>query len=199
MSISERNIQPGHLVYLLGRSQWRLQGGIDTSAGICIAVHDIGVETHVDVQRFHDKSESAEFVTVDAEILGSAGLIIKASPTDNFVILKDLSSASQFHSQVPICALSTDGWALVKADPFLGEAHWIPGTFERGKPTPGYYFGPEGRDDKFHVVGQGYSLSDQTLEQLRLNGVDLTGRSSFSPLRICSFLDDAPEGDQKSW
>ena len=37
----------------------------------------------------------------------------------------------------------------------VGDTHWVTGTFELGKPTPGAYFGPEGQDGKFHVTGQG--------------------------------------------
>ncbi len=78
-------------------------------------------------------------------------------------------------------ALRTDGWALVKADPFLSDTHWVPGTFELGKPTPGYYFGPEGQDGRFHVTGQGIPEPPATSTPADRGGRDVRRWGSSEP------------------
>ena len=191
----EPTIQPGMLLALRGTSQYKRRAGQDTSAIICTAVHEIGVGTHVEGQRLPENGESdGLMIVVDIETVDSAGLIIKTAPTENFVLVKVPSSP--IHPKIPINAITTKGWVLVTAaaDPFLGETHWIPGCF--GGSTTTYFCGPIEDENRFRMVAEGYQLSEETLQQLLLNGVELKGQSSFSDLRIGDLLSSG--GNQES-
>ena len=204
--MTESNIQPGMLLALRGPNQYKRRSGQDTSAIICTAVHETGVGVHVKGQRLpnlvfgqhltnNDESEG-QMTVVDDDLVESAGLIIKTAPSENSVFVKVPSSP--IHPELYINAVTTTGWVLVTADndPFLGEHHWIPGCF--GGSTTTYYFGPIEDEARFRMEVEGYQVSEDTRQQLRLNGVELEGQSSFSNLRNCDLLDDASGADKQS-
>ena len=200
--MTESNIQPGMLLALRGPNQYKRRSGQDTSAIICTAVHETGVGVHVKGQRLpnlvcgqhlpnNDESEG-QMIVLDAELVESQGLIIKTAPAENSVFVKVPSSP--IHPELKINGVSTKGWILVTAenDVFLGEHHWIPGCFDGSTIT--YYCGPKEEETRFRMVTEGYNLSEETRQQLRLNGVELNGQSFFSDIRIGDLL--SPGGDE---
>ena len=187
--------QAGELVFLKGPSQWRNQSGVDTSAGICTAVHSVGAEIHCEVQRLNQIGNESPYDIIDAQVLGSADQILKTHGVDS-VILKD--QRSQSHLKIFVTAITTAGWCLTKEGPVLGQPHWIPGSFERGSIPVNYYYGEDGRDDQFKVAVQGYVLCDQTIEVLTSNGCDITGQSYYSTVLIEDFISDSSTGQSIS-
>ena len=182
-------IEVGSLVALKGRGgQWQRNTYEYTSAGICISIKPIGTETHLYVQRVHHGPD--EFDTIDAAAMGSAGQIIAANEGEDRAILKDLRAPGDAHLKpIPIAAITTSGWILIRADTFIGDTHWIPGSFHPGDATE-YFFGPLQGDTpgEFKVACQGYSLSDPTIRTLRRYGVEINDSGSSTALRTSDFL-----------
>jgi hypothetical protein len=182
-------IEVGSLVALKGRGgQWQRNTAEYTSAGICIRINPIGAETHLYVQRVHHGPD--EFDTIDAVAMGSAGQIIAANEDEDRAILKDLHAPGDAHLKpIPIAAITTSGWVLIRADPFIGDTHWVPGSFRPGDSTP-YFWSPLQGDKpgEFKAECQGYALCDPTIQTLRRYGVEINESGSSTALRTSDFL-----------
>ena len=188
--------QQGELGYILhDRNQvYRYIDGEDVSAGLVVAIHNIGNERHADLQRTQHSQN--QWDTVDAETLLSAGTPIRADVSDT-VILKELRPRPLLnHSQISILSVTTGGWALV-VDPFRPGNHWIPSALGPTDRPPKYFCGPADHPENRVVVGQGFVLSDRTIEALESRGVKLEGRSTFSSVRTGDFVQNDPsKGDR---
>ena len=184
-------VRPGDLAYMpQGNGQvFRYRNGEDVSAGIVVAIHDVGNERHADIQKTHHSQN--QWDTIDAEILLSAGTPIKADVSDT-VILKELRPRPMLvHAQAPILCITTGGWALV-VDPTRPGNHWIPSALRPTDRPLQYCCGPVDHPEQRKVIGQGFVLSDRTLEALKSHGVDIEGRSKFSSVRVGDFVQNDP-------